>query len=175
MRFSLFSSLIVLILLASCTLNEKEQVYIEKIENLQRALDSASKEYYAIDTIQLFKSYDLINMNLSRLTNMDTMISDSIKMYAFMQKTFKKFVHENPIFIDEINYANNQLRTLIKDIRRGRITGVEMENYYFEEMEAVGALISKMQYNAQNIEHQLLAFEQLNKKAERIINTIDNN
>jgi hypothetical protein len=42
-------------------------------------------------------------------------------------------------------------------------------------MEAVGALISKMQYNAQNIEHQLLAFEQLNKKVERIINTIDNN
>jgi hypothetical protein len=64
---------------------------------------------------------------------------------------------------------------LIKDIRRGRITGIEMENYYFEEMEAVGALISKMQFNAQNIEHQLLAFEQLNKKVERIINSIDNN
>lgn len=160
--------------MASCSLSEKEQAYIDKIDQLEQSLDTASKQYLAIDTVRLFEAYHLINLNLARLSTIDTLITDSVKMYAFMQKTFKKFIHEHPLIIDELQYSNNQLRTLKKDIRRGRITGDEMEKLYFEEMEMVSALLSKMEYNAQHIEHQLQSFEQLNEKVEMIITRFDN-
>jgi hypothetical protein len=160
--------------MASCTVSEKEQAYIDEIDQLEQSLDSASIQYFAIDTVRLFEAYDLINMNLSRLRSTDTLITDSVKMYAFMQKTFKKFIHEHPLIFDELQYSNNQLRTLKKDIRRGRIKEDEIEKYYFEEMEAVGVLISKMQYNAQNMEHQLQSFELLREKVGRTIQNLDN-
>ncbi|MCB2206917.1 MAG: hypothetical protein KQH67_01365 [Bacteroidetes bacterium] len=171
MRLHILSSLILFIFMASCTVSEKEQAYIDKIDQLEQSLDSASKQYFAIDTVRLFEAYDLINMNLSRLSSMDILITDSVKMYAFMQKTFKKFIHEHPLIFDELQYSNNQLRTLKKDIRRGRMTEEEMEKYYFEEMEGVSSLRSKMEYNVQHIEHQLQSFEQLNEKVEMIISS----
>lgn len=174
MRLHVLSSLVLFILMFSCTVSEKEQAYIDKIDQLEQSLDTVSKQYFAIDTIQLFEAYDLINMNLLRLGSIDTIITDSVKMYACMQKTFKKFIYDHPIIIDELQYSGNQLRTLKKDIRKDKMTEDEMEKYYFEEMEAVGVLISKMKYNAQNMEHQLQSFELLNKKVEMIITRFDN-
>jgi hypothetical protein len=154
--------------------NEKEQVYIDKIDQLEKSLNTASKQYFAIDTVRLYKVYDLINMNLSSLTEMDTLFFDSIKNYAFMQKTFKKFFHEHQLIIDEFQYSSNQLQTLKNDIRRGKRTEGEIEKYYFEEVEAVGALIYKMKYNAQNMEHQLQSYEVFKENVGRTIQQPDN-
>ncbi len=174
MKHIYYFSLILLILLVSCALSENRKAYINKVSQLEQSLDSVSRQYFAIDTIQLFEAYDLINSNLSRFGSIDTVVNDSVKLYAAMQKSFKRVINDHPRIIQEFHFSNKQLKNLKSDIRKGKMTDKEMENYYFEEMEAVGILLSRMQYNAQIIELQLHSFEPLNEYVEMIITRFDN-
>lgn len=169
MRFIYPSSLFFLLLLVSCTLSENEQAHINKINKLEEALDSVSKQYFAIDTSQLVETYNLINANLSRLSKIDTVVNDSIKLYAAMQKSYKRIINDHPRIVNEFHYSSEQLKNLKADIRNGGMKDKEMEKYYFQEMEATGALISKMQYNAHIIDLQLHSFAKLNEYVELTI------
>ena len=165
--------LIPIILLLSCAISEKERKYIDEISKLEHMLDSSANRYYAIDTTQLFKAYERINNNLSRLNQLDTLVNDSVKTYAAMQKMFKRHIREHALIMDEIGYSKNQLQTLKKDIRNSKIMLEQMENYYHVEEEAVGFLIHKLNFNAQNISYQLASFSELNDSVEMIIKRLE--
>ena len=119
-------------------------------------------------------SYNLINRNLSRLSTMDTILGDTVKMYASMQKSFKRFISEHHLILDEIKYSRNQLHTLRKDIRNGKITEMQMEKYFQEEKEAVSILMQKISFNAQNTASQLKSFAQMNDSVGLDSSTIEN-
>lgn len=163
-----------LMLLASCTVTEKECAYIDKIDRLEDALDSVAQHYYTIDTTELFNVNNLINRNLSRLSSMDTIMGDTVKIYASLQKSFKRFINEHAPILDEIKYSKNQLHTLEKDIRNGKVTKVQIEKYYQEEIEAVSILMQKISFNSRNITYQLKLFAELNDSVEMDIRRIEN-
>ena len=174
MRINLFSILIPLIIFSSCTISEKKHAYIDDIDRLEKVLDSTANLYYAIDTSELFSAFNLININLSRLSKIDTVVSDSVKVYAALQKSFKRFISEHSLIMDEISYSKNQFQTLKKDIRKGRITDMQIENYFHEESEAVGILMHKISFNSQSIAYQLRSFSVLNDSIEMIIKRLEN-
>ena len=174
MRINFFSFIFLLFLISSCTVSEKERAYIDKIDRLEYAIDSVAQQYYAIDTTELFNTNNLINRNLSRLSHMDTIMGDTVKIYASLQKSFKRFINEHALIPDEIKYSKKQLHTLKKDIRNGKITEMQMENYCQEEIEAVGILMQKISFNSQNIAYQLKSFAQLNDSVEMSISRIEN-
>jgi hypothetical protein len=151
-----------LMLVGSCTVTDKELVYLDKIDKLGNALDSVALQYYAIDTNKFFYVNNLINRNLSRLSTMDTILSDTVKIYASIQKSFKRFISEHDLILDEIKYSRNQLHSLRKDIRNGKINEMQMEKYFQEEKEAVSILMQKISFNVQNIAFQLKSFAQMN-------------
>jgi len=156
-------------ILTSCSVSEKQQYFIEKIDSIETVFDSVSNQYMLLDTVKLFNSYDLINTNLLRLSNIDTVLSDTVKIYAFMQKSFKRFVAEHQTISEEITYSKNQLLSLKNDIRKGNMTDESMEKYYSEEKEAIDNLMHKIRFNVQSIEYQLQSFDHLNEKVEEII------
>ena len=156
-------------ILISCSVSEKQQYFIEKIDSLETVFDSVSNQYILLDTLKLFNSYDLINSNLLHLSNIDTVLSDTVKIYVFMQKSFKRFVAEHHIISEEIAYSKNQLLTLKNDIRNGNTSDENMKKYYFEEKEAIDNLMHKIRFNMQSIEYQLQSFDHLNEKVEKII------
>jgi hypothetical protein len=149
-------------LVGSCTVTDKEHVYLDKIDRLGNALDSVALQYYAIDTNKFFYVNNLINRNLSRLSTMDTILSDTVKIYASIQKSFKRFISEHDLILYEIKYSRNQLHSLRKDIRNGKINEMQMEKYFQEEKEAVSILMQKISFNVQNIAFQLKSFAQMN-------------
>ncbi len=151
-----------LMLVGSCTVTDKELVYLDKIDKLGNALDSVALQYYAIDTNKFFYVNNLINRNLSRLSTKDTILSDTVKIYASIQKSFKRFISEHDLILDEIKYSRNQLHSLRKDIRNGKINEMQMEKYFQEEKEAVSILMQKISFNVQNIAFQLKSFAQMN-------------
>jgi hypothetical protein len=151
-----------LMLVGSCTVTDKELVYLDKIDKLGNALDSVALQYYAIDTNKFFYVNNLINRNLSRLSTKDTILSDTVKIYASIQKSFKRFISEHDLILDEIKYSRNQLHSLRKDIKNGRINEMQMEKYFQEEKEAVSILMQKISFNVQNIAFQLKSFAQMN-------------
>ena len=161
-------------ILISCSVSEKQQYFIEKIDTLETVFDSVSNQYILIDTVELFNSYDLINANLLRLSNIDTVLSDTIKIYAFIQKSFKRFAAEHHAISEEIDYSKNQLLTLKNDIINDNISDESMEKYYFEEKEAIDNLMHKIRFNVQSIEYQLQSFDHLNEKMEKIIDKYEN-
>ncbi len=161
-------------ILISCSVSEEQQHFIEKIDSLETVFDSISNQYMLLDTVKLFNSYDLINANLLRLSNIDTVLSDTIKIYAFMQKSFKKFVAEHHAISEEIVYSKNQLLTLKNDIINDNMTDESMEMYYLEEKEAIDNLMHKIRFNVQSIEYQLQSFDHLNEKMEKIIDKYEN-
>lgn len=156
-------------ILISCSITEKQQHFIEKIDSLETVFDSVSNQYLLLDTVKLFNSYNLINTNLLRLSNIDTILSDTVKIYAFMQKSFKRFVAEHHSISEEIPYSKNQLLTLKNDIRNGNMSDKSMKKYYFEEKEAIDNLMHKIRFNVQSIEYQLQSFDHLNEKVEKMI------
>jgi hypothetical protein len=168
----LYFTLIPFVLL-SCTISEKEKMYIDEISKLEYLLDSAADRYFAVDTALLFMAYERINMNLSRYNDMDTVASESVKAYAAWQKTFKRFIKEHSLIIDEISYSKKQLESLKTDIKNNKIGLEQLNNYYNEEKEAVGVLIHKLSFNAQNITYQLASFPQLNDSIEMMIKRIE--
>lgn len=174
MRLGLSISFILLLIIASCSINEEERAYIHEIDKLEKAFDSVSDQYMAIDTTKLINSYDLINSNLLRLSKLDTILSDSAKIYAFIQKTFKRFIAEHKLILTEISFTKNQLKTLKRDIRGGKIHENDIAKYYQEEYEATSNLMHKMGFNTQSINYQLQSFEQLNEKIELMINRFEN-
>jgi len=174
MRLSFVSTLIPLLLFLSCTVSVEERSYIDHINRLEKVLDSTSNLYFAIDTIELFAAYDHINDNLSELNKLDPIINDSVRIYAALQKSFKRFISEHSLILDEIEYSGNQLQTLKKDIQKGRVSEEQMKNYFLEEKEAVGILIQKISFNTQNITQQLNSFSQLNDSVEAIIEQLEN-
>jgi len=173
-RKPLYYFIVLLMISASCTVTDKERAYIHKIDRLENALDSVSRHYYAVDTTELFNANNLINKHLSRLSSMDTIMGDTVKIYASMQKTFKRFISDHPLILDEIRYSKKQLQTLKKDIRNGKISEMQMEKYFQEEKEAISVLMQKISFNAQNITYQLKSFAQLHDSIGMHINTIEN-
>ena len=169
-----FYIIMLLLLLTSCTVNNKERTYINNIDKLETALDSIAQQYYAIDSTGFFQTYYLINSNLSRLSSIDTTMSDLVNKYAALQKSFKRFIGEHPFILDEIGFSKKQLHTLKKDIKSGKMTEMQMENYYQEEKEAISLLMQKVSFNAQHIAYQLKSFTQLNDSIELHVNTIEN-
>ena len=165
--------LIPIVLLFSCSISEEEQIYIEEISKLEQVLDSAAGHYFAIDTAQLFKAYERINQNLNQYNELDAIVDGNVITYAALQKTFKRFIGEHTLIIDEISYSKNQLHAFKKDIKNNKLSVDQIERYYDEEREAVGVLIHKLSFNAQNINHQLASFSQLNDSVEIIIKRIE--
>jgi len=166
--------LVQLILISSCTITENERVYINKISMLEQALDSVSEQYHTIDTVRLIQAYQSINADLSRLRKIDTILNDSVKIYAGLQKSFKRFIGEHSLIIKEVDYSKNQLQALKSDIGKGKISDEKIEKYYNQEMEAVGSLISKMGYNEKSIKYQLQLFDVLHTHIQLIINRFEN-
>lgn len=158
----LYYIIALLMLVGSCTVTDKERAYVNKIDRLGNALDSVALQYYAIDTNKLFYVNNLINRSISRLSSMDTILGDTVKIYASIQKSFKRFISEHDLILDEIKYSRNQLHTLRKDIRNGKITEMQMEKYFQEEQEAVSILMQKISFNVQNTASQLKSFAQMN-------------
>jgi len=161
-------------ILISCGVSEKQQHFIDKIDSIETVFDSVSNQYILLDTVKLFNSYDLINTNLLRLSNIDTVLSDTAKIYAFMQKSFKKLISEHRAISEEISFSKNQILTLKNDIRNGIMTDKRIEKYYFEEKEAIDNLMHKIKFNVQSIEYQSQSFDHLNEKMEKMIDKYEN-
>lgn len=153
----------------SCGVSEQQRFYLTKIDSLQTMLDSAENQYQLLDTSSLSKSINAIDDGLTRLRAIDTVWSDSVKVYAFIGKSLKEFHDEHFQIMEEIDYSEKQLSTLKKDIRKGRLTEKQMENYYHDEEAALGQLLHKMWFNKESIEYQLQSFDYLQDKIERMI------
>jgi hypothetical protein len=161
--------------LLACGVNEQQRQYIDKIDSLQTVLDSAENQYLSLDTNKLFQSFDVLNANLARLQTIDTVLSDTVKIYAFMQKTFRRFIEDHREIMVEISYSKDQLATLKKDIRKGRLPEDLMQEYYHTEEEALGMLTHKMWFNSESVAHQLQSFDHLNEHIEGIIHRHEQN
>ena len=161
-------------ILISCSVSEKQQHFIDKIDSIETVFDSVSNQYILLDTVKIFNSYDLINTNLLRLSDIDTVLSDTVKIYAFMQKSFKRLISEHRAISEEISFSKNQLLTLKNDLRNDIMTDERIEKYYFEEKEAIDNLMHKIRFNVQSIEYQLQSFDHLNEKMEKMIDKYEN-
>ena len=169
MKFTFVFSMVLLFFISSCSVSEKERAYIDKINRLEQTFDSVSEKYLTIDTAKLNITYEVINRNLSRLSKIDTILNDSVKIYTGLQKSFKRFIREHSLIIKEIDYSKNQLKALKKDIGKGKISDENMEKYYNVELGAVGSLINKMGYNEQIIKYQMQSFDVFNDHIESLI------
>jgi len=168
-------SIVILVGLLACGVNEEQRLYLDKIDSLQTVLDSAENQYLSLDTNKLYQSFDVLNTNMARLQTIDTVLSDTVKIYAFMQKTFKRFIEDHREIREEIAYSKDQLATLKKDIRKGRLPEDLMQEYYHTEEVALGRLTHKMWFNSESVAHQLQSFDYLNEHIEGIIHRYEKN
>lgn len=173
MKLRFLFIIISFVTLWSCNISEKEPSYIDSINRLEIILDSTANRYLALDTSKIFEAYERINSNLIRYNDLDAVVNDSVKVYAAFQKSFKRFISEHSLIMDEISYSRDQLQSLKDDIRNNKISKEQMENYYNDEKDAVGVLIHKISFNTQNITYQLKSFSQLNDSVEMIIKRLE--
>jgi len=162
-------AIVISFILLACSVNERKQLYLDKIDSLQTVFDSAESHYLLVDTARVAQSIDSINSRLALLMARDTVWSDTLKIYAFIQKSLRSLADDHRKITEEMSYTEQQLVTLKKDIRKDRLPEELMEKYYHAEQEALGELMQKMWFNQQRIDYQLQTFEYLDQHVERII------
>lgn len=156
------------LILTSCRPTEQQRYYLTRIDSLQSVLDSAENQYMTLDTARLKTSIGIIKNDLERLMHMDTLWSDTVKIYAMIGKTLQKLSDQRVKIMDDLTYTRNQLVTLENDTRKGRLADSLVATYYKEEAKATGQLADKMWFNRQSIDYQLESFAYLEQKIKRM-------
>ncbi len=119
--------------------------------------------------MKIKQAEETIAKQLARFEQLDTLVSDTVKIYAFVEKSLKKFDGEREKINEEIVYTNSQLKALRHDIRKNLLTEEEMKQYYRDEEEAVNNLLDKMWFNKESLAYQLKSFDYLHEKIDRML------
>jgi septal ring factor EnvC (AmiA/AmiB activator) len=165
---------LLLFLLTACTVSEQQRFYLGKIDSLQTVLDSATARYLELDTLKIAQAETTIKQHLVQFEQLDTIVSDTAKIYAFIEKSLKKFDGEREKINKEIVYTNSQLQALRHDVRKNELTEEEMQRYYGDEEEAIHNLLDKMWFNKESAEYQLKSFDYLHEKIEKMLGRYEN-
>lgn len=150
-----------IIVFSSCK-NEMSKE-IGEVDGLITMVNEIEKTVLSVDTAKAFQTKRQISKDLELIENIgDTLDKEDafiLDDYYSGKKRLYRF-HENyEDFINQIDYAKNQLKNLKQDLNNGKVTKEKYKEYYMLEHGSILELNSKVNKSVGGIEEAMQKME----------------
>jgi hypothetical protein len=166
---------LVLLLLTtvSCVNSKFYETYSEKVDSLNATLEASASSFEQIDTASISDQNRRIKQDLDSLGSLDGMlVSATINDYSYIKKSYKTFLREYPLALEELQYCRKQLADLKHDIEHRHLEEDDIKSYFSHEEEAVGLLKQKMEILGKSANRGIERFDRLHPEITLLIDSL---
>jgi hypothetical protein len=161
--FVFFGSLAVL-MFSSCDPSKRYAVELKQLDSLSNSLDSAQVKFAAIDTIEIHKHINELNINLNFIenNNSDTVNRETafvLSDYSALHETFKKINKEYIELMKKQKESKEQILNLIHDLKNGKVQEEKIPVYIKDEQTEADRVIQGVEVLSESTKTSVEKFE----------------
>jgi hypothetical protein len=165
--------LFLLVATLSCVNYKFYEAYAEKVDSLQATLEASATSFEQIDTTTIAFQNSQIKQNLDSLSSLgEEIVSATVNDYYYIEKSYKTFLREYPLAMEELQFCRQQLTNLKHDIEHRYLDEELIKSYFSHEEEAVGLLKQKMEILGKTANRQMETFDRVNPRIDLMIDSL---